>query len=128
MRIEVYPCGIYRILRISGQLFISQLEELRALIQGYVSQGEMHIAVIFTDTSYLYSGAIAVLISCFKMLQDIDGDLCIVEPKPEMLELLRQLHIEALVPIYASEKDLPGDVRQIERVRTGFPAEYLRSV
>lgn len=114
MQIEVYTHGIYRVLKISDRLVISQLEELRNLIAGYVAQGESHIAVNFTDTSYLYSGAIAALVGCYKMLNDKKGELCILEPKPEMLDLLNQIGIDSLIKIYASENDLPYDPRQIE--------------
>ncbi|NLD99997.1 MAG: STAS domain-containing protein, partial [Fibrobacter sp.] len=96
MLYTMYPSGIYRILEVSGNLIISQLDELRILISGYISQGETCIAVRFTDASYLYSGAIAVLISCFKLVKDIQGDLCLLEPKQEMLELLRQMGIDNL--------------------------------
>jgi len=121
VRIEVYTAGIYRIVRISDALsVISQLDELKSLIQGYLSVGENFLAVIFTDASYLYSGAIAVLISCFKMVRDRGGDLCIVEPKSEMMNLLRQMGIDQFISIYEKEGDLPGDPRQIEEIRTGF--------
>jgi anti-sigma B factor antagonist len=121
MRIEIYRSGIYRIVKISDALaVISQLEELRSLIQGYLSMGENFLAIVFSDASYLYSGAIAVLISCYKMVRDKGGDLCIVEPKPEMLNLIRQMGIDQFISLYATEKDLPGDPRQIEDVRTDF--------
>ena len=108
MRIEVYPCGIYRILKISGKLIISQLEELKQLITGYLSQGERFVAVHFSDASYLYSGAIAVLVSCYKLVRDANGDLCLLEPKSEMVDLLCQMGIDALIPIYDSEDSLSG--------------------
>jgi anti-anti-sigma factor len=122
MHIEMYCNGIYRVLRISDAFsVISQLEELRSLINGYLGEGEKFLAIGFADASYLYSGAIGVLISCYKMVRQQDGDLCIMEPKPEMLNLLHQMGIDSLISLYASEKDLPGDPRQIEEVRRGFP-------
>jgi len=120
MRFETYPKGIYRILEVSGNLIISQLEELRILINGYLSEGETYIAVRFTDASYLYSGAIAVLVSCFRSVKDTEGDLCLLEPKPEMIDLLKLMGIDNLIPIYASEENLPADHRQIESTKMNF--------
>ncbi|NLG19508.1 MAG: STAS domain-containing protein [Fibrobacter sp.] len=114
MRIEVYPSGIYRVLKISDKLIISEITELKQLIEGYLSQGEKFIAVNFSDASYLYSGAIAVLVSCIKLVRDRNGDLCLIEPKPEMLDLLCQTGIDALIPVYDSEDSLPGDHRMVE--------------
>lgn len=114
MNIKIYPCGIYQILEIGGQIVISQLEELRHLITGNIANGQTYIAIRFTDAAYLYSGAIAVLISCFKQVKDMQGDLCLLEPKKEMVDLLRQMGIDRLIPIYAAMEYLPDDRRQIE--------------
>lgn len=114
MNIKIYPCGIYQILEIGGQIVIPQLEELRHLITGSIANGQNFIAIRFTDAAYLYSGAIAVLISCFKQVKDMQGDLCLLEPKKEMVDLLRQMGIDRLIPIYAAMECLPDDRRQIE--------------
>jgi anti-anti-sigma factor len=108
MNIEVYPKGGYMMIRISDPLkVISELTELKALIEGYLSNGINAIAVNFRDASYLYSGAISVLVNCFKMVRDQNGDLCIVEPQAELLELLRQMNIDSIISIYSAEDDLP---------------------
>lgn len=117
MKIEIYPCGVYRILKVSDRLVISHLDELRLLIEGYISQGDTHIAICFAEASYLYSGAVAVLVRCFKMLKDVKGDLCILEPKPEMVDLLKQMGIDSILPVYNSENMLPQEV-PYEFVRT----------
>jgi anti-anti-sigma factor len=120
MRYEVYHSGIYRVFELSGVMIISQMEEFQVLVKGYISLGETHIAVRFNDASYLYSGAIAIFMSCFKMIKDNGGDLCLLEPKPEMEDLLRQMGIDNLVSIYNTVEDLPCDHRQIEELRTNF--------
>ena len=122
MKIEAYRNGIYRVLRISDEIsHISNLEELRSMIRCYLEKDEQYLAVSFTDASYLYSGAIAVLISCFKLISEQGGDLALIEVHPELLNLLSQMGIDTLVNVYASEADLPGDIRQIERTKTNFP-------
>lgn len=119
MKIETYTSGIYRVLKIGGQLVISELQELKLLIEGYIERDEKYIAVNFCDVSYLFSGAIAVLITCYTTLRDLDGGLCLIEPKPEMMDLLKVMGIDSLIPIYGSDNDLPRDIRQIEMVSTG---------
>jgi anti-sigma B factor antagonist len=119
MKIETYTSGIYRVLKISGQLVISELQELKLLIDGYIERDEKYIAVNFCDVSYLFSGAIAVLITCYTTLRNRDGELSLIEPKPEMMDLLKVMGIESLIPIYGSDNDLPVDMRQIELASTG---------
>ncbi len=114
MNIKTYPRGIYQVLEIGGQIAVSQLEELRHLISGHISNGQTYIAIRFTDATYLYSGAIAVLISCFKQVKDMQGDLCLLEPKEEMVDLLKQMGIDRIITIYASIEYLPSNYNLTE--------------
>jgi anti-anti-sigma factor len=109
MKIDITQKGVYHIFRIEEELnVISDLSELRFLIQGYLHQGKRHIAVSFTDASYIYSGAIAVLIDCYKKIKGDNGELCIVEPHAEIVSIFQFLNLDQLVPFYASINDLPG--------------------
>jgi len=109
VKFDIYSKGIYQILRIEEELnVISDLSELRFLIEGYLQQRKKHIAVSFVNSSYIYSGAIAVLIDCYKKVIKEDGELCIIEPHPELLSIFRLLHIDSFIPIYESEDDLPS--------------------
>ncbi|MBD3391872.1 MAG: hypothetical protein GF418_07420, partial [Chitinivibrionales bacterium] len=75
MRIEASSKGMYRLIRIHSPLkVISDLTELKSLIEGYVDEDDVYIAVNFTDASYLYSGAISVLVNCYKMIRSKQGD------------------------------------------------------
>jgi anti-anti-sigma factor len=108
MRIEMHSHGDYQVLRVEDELaVISDLSELTFLIEGYLRHGKRHIAVGFTTTSYIYSGAVAVLINCLKKIRDEGGDLCIIEPNPEMLSILNLININKIIAIYESENDLP---------------------
>jgi len=113
MNIHIYPRGVYQILKIEEDLqVISDLSELRFLIEGYLKQGKRHIAVNFATASYIYSGAIAVLIDCFKKIKDGKGELAILEPKTEIKSIFSSLGIDRLIPVYDSDENLPA-----------FPAE-----
>jgi len=108
MKIDISQRGAFQILRIEEDLnVISDLSELRFLINGYLRQGRRHIAVSFTSASYIYSGAIAVLIDVFKQVKEENGELCILEPHPEILSIFHALHLDQFLPIYSSVDDLP---------------------
>jgi len=97
----------YKMIKITEPLnVISDLTELKSLIEGYLENNEKNIAVSFTDASYLYSGAISVLISCYRMVQGEGGHLCIVEPNKELSDLLNQMNIDSIIDIYTSEVGL----------------------
>lgn len=110
VNIETYQKGDYQILRISeGDGKISNLAELQDLIIGYLDRGVRKIAVSFSDASYIYSGAIRVLIYCHKRIAEHGGELCIIEPNPQLFEVLEMLNIDRVVHIYVSEEYLPSE-------------------
>ncbi|MFC1586152.1 STAS domain-containing protein [Fibrobacterota bacterium] len=108
MKIEISVRSSYRVLKIHEDLeVISDLAELEFLVTGYIKQGLYYIAVGFDDTSYIYSGAIAVLVKCAKDLLDKDGELCLLEPNETVLSLLEAAGIDKVIKIYKSPKELP---------------------
>lgn len=109
MQIETYERGKFRILRIKEKGdTISDLSELKDLVTGYLDRGCKFVAVSFSDATYIYSGAIRVLIACRKMVMRSGGELCIIEPNPALFDVLELLNIEQVVKIYVSEEYLPS--------------------
>ena len=108
MVIETYEHGKYQVLRLKEKKnAISNLEELKDLITGYLERGKNYVAVSFSDATYIYSGAIKILISCHKMISSKGGELCIIEPDPSLFDILENLNIDRVINIYVSEKYLP---------------------
>jgi anti-anti-sigma factor len=108
MKLEIYPVGQYHVIRVEEDLqVISELPELQSIIDGYITQGKTRVALCFTNASYIYSGAIAVLISCYKKLKAGEGDLCLIEPKEEIRNIFNYMGIDKMVQIYDSEDELP---------------------
>ncbi|NLD98675.1 MAG: STAS domain-containing protein [Fibrobacter sp.] len=109
MKIDISQKGAYQVLRIEEELnIVSDLSELRFLINGYIQQGKRFIAVSFCNVSYIYSGAIAVLIDCFKRLKNENGELCLLEPHADILSIFRYLNLDQLIPIYSTLDELPN--------------------
>ncbi|MCX7726789.1 MAG: STAS domain-containing protein [Chitinispirillaceae bacterium] len=108
MKIETYERGIYQIIKVQDESHtINDLSELKDLITGYIKRGKVHIAVGFCNASYIYSGAISVLINCYRMAEHHGGSLCIIEPNPSLVEILDTLNISNVIKIYESEEMLP---------------------
>jgi anti-anti-sigma factor len=109
VKIDIYTHGEYQVLKIEEVLqVVSDLSELKFLIEGYLKRGRKYIAVGFTTTSYIYSGAIAVLVDCYKKIAKEGGDLCILEPNEEILGIFNVLNISKILHIYHSEDELPA--------------------
>ncbi|MBD3343868.1 MAG: STAS domain-containing protein [Chitinivibrionales bacterium] len=107
VRIETYSRGPYQILRINGGNSITDLSELRDLVSHYLDKGKRKVAVSFSSASYIFSGALKVLIDCYNKIADLGGDLCIIEPNPSLFDTLEMLNIDRVIGIYVSEDYLP---------------------
>jgi anti-anti-sigma factor len=108
MNIDISVYSGYQILKIQDDMsVISELSELRYLIEGYLAEGKNQIAVNFTNISYIYSGAIAVLIGCYKKIKKNGGDLCIIESNQQINSIFRTLNIDKVISIYPSITDIP---------------------
>jgi anti-anti-sigma factor len=108
MKIDIHANNGYQVLRIEEDLeVISDLSEFKFLIEGYLKRGMRFIAVSFTTASYIYSGAIAVLIDCHKKIAKEGGDLCVIESNQEMQGVFSVLNIDRILHIYPSEDQLP---------------------
>ncbi len=108
MKIETYEHGVYQIVKVQDDDHtINNLSELRDLITGYLKRGKIHIAVNFCDASYIYSGAVSILINCYRMAEEHGGSLCIIEPDPGLFEILETLNIHNVIKIYVSASYLP---------------------
>lgn len=107
--IETYARGAYQILKIDGGNSIDDLSELKDLISVYLERGKRKIAVSFTSASYIFSGALKMLISCYNKISDFGGDFCIIEPNPNLFDTLELLNIDRVIGIYVSEDYLPDN-------------------
>lgn len=106
MKISIATVGSCVLITVCNKIkIITELTELKTVIEQTLAQNNKNIAVCFSDAQYLYSGALSVLISCYRMIKDNGGDLCIVEPHPKIYDLLLQMSIDKLIRIYRSLED-----------------------
>ena len=107
MKIEVTDVGMYKLVTVSEtKNSISELSELQSIVEESLRSGSKHIGVKFTDASYLYSGAISVLVTCYRLIKDRGGNICIVEPHARVQDLLTQMNIDSFMEICSSESEL----------------------
>ncbi len=108
MKIASYTKGDHLILKIHPHgTDLPDLCELENLIMTYLEQGARNIAVNFANKSYIYSGELRVLLSCYKLIVKQSGTLSVLEPNKAVYEMLIALNIDKLIKIYTSEDLLP---------------------
>jgi stage II sporulation protein AA (anti-sigma F factor antagonist) len=107
MKLQSGVKGKYTVLQIEQEDdSIQELFELKDAITRLLEEGIRSIAVRFANVSYIYSGEIRVLISCYKLVQSHGGTLCIVEPKDTVRKALQNLKLDQMIRIFDSEAAL----------------------
>lgn len=107
MKYNVSKINKYVIITVSDSInIISELTELKDIIEKQLIDKNNYIAVKFLNADYLYSGAISVIVSAFKVINEREGELCIIESNGKILNLLEQMCITNIIPVYQSVEDL----------------------
>ncbi|MFW6254025.1 MAG: STAS domain-containing protein [Chitinivibrionales bacterium] len=109
MRLETYPKGDFQILRIGNKSAeIDSLDELEDLVTGYLSRGRSNIAISFGTSTYICGSALRVLKNCHTKIIQNGGNLCIIEPDPQLFDILEMLNRDGRINIYVGEEFLPA--------------------
>jgi anti-anti-sigma factor len=110
MDIDIYKKNGYLVFRLKEDVGLSSdLTKLKAAIGQHLARGARSIAIAFTQSSYLYTKSISVLISCLEMIKDVGGHLAIIEANRDILDILSVIDFDKVIKIFASEADLAPD-------------------
>ena len=108
MNYKISEKSKFEIITISDSInIISELTDLKDIIETQLSSGKKNIAVHFLNADYLYSGAISVLVSVYKQITEKGGKLCIIEPNQKIVKLLEQMCITNIIPVVDDLDSLP---------------------
>jgi len=99
--------GKFLILEISDDFtVISDLQELDIFIDGLIQHGHHFIALRFEKISYIYSGALSILLKNIRKLKERKGDICLLEPNREVSDLIRITNLHRTIRVFNSEDEL----------------------
>jgi anti-anti-sigma regulatory factor len=120
MELDIYEKNGYHIFRFKEDIGLgTDLAGLKAVIEKYLDQGARSVAIAFTQSSYLYTKSIAVLIACSEMIKDAGGRLAIIEANSDIMDILSVIDFDKVIRIFNTENDLapeavsPSHVSQI---------------
>jgi anti-anti-sigma factor len=107
MELDIYKKNGYLVFRLKEDVGLnSDLAGLKAVIEHHLAKGARAIAIAFTQSSYLYTRSIAVLIACSEMIKDVGGHLAIIEANRDILDILSVIDFDKVIKIVAAENDL----------------------
>ena len=119
MKLDIQRHGRYEIITIEDDLaVINDLSELKFIVNGYIQQGRRHIVIAFRNASYIYSGALGILVDCQRQLAGLpDGGLYIIEANQQMRNVFDVLGLDGVVKIYDTVADLPSSEEDLDYSR-----------
>jgi len=107
MQIEIYRKGAFQVLRLKEDIGLNtDMYDLKAVIEAQISQGIKHIAIAFSQESYLYTKSIAVLIACSELIKDVGGSLAIIEANRDIIDIFSVIDFDKLIKMYKTEEEL----------------------
>jgi anti-anti-sigma factor len=102
-----HTLGKYLVIEISDEFMVlADLQELDIFIDGLLAQNSLFIALRFEKISYIYSGALNILVKNIKKLRCQKGDICLLEPNRDVNDVIKIANLDSVIAIYNSEEEL----------------------
>lgn len=110
METKIYPKGKYQIIKIKDILNLtSEIDSLEDIVTNLVKENHVHIAVHFSDGSYLCSRSGATLIRCWELIKEHDGILALLNVNKDIHDFLSIIDLDSLIRTFDTEEDLPSE-------------------
>ena len=87
------------IVRVEGQLIVGNRQELKALIQEALEQGERKFLIDCTDTGYIDSSGLGALVTISKKVRESGGELRLAALNDDLRSLFELTKLDALFQI-----------------------------
>ena len=117
-------------LRLKGRLDASWCEHVSSAISSAIQDGAHCIQIYMADVVYISSAGIRVLMTFYKQLKHIGGELVVVSPSDEVRTILELTGLGSLLTTGASPTTATGSVEaaSADRVATSDPRFELHNL
>ncbi len=103
MDIEVRSEGDLTIIKPSGRIDATALQNFSAFITKAVEGGSKKILIDFKDTEYMSSAGIRSLMEGLRLIEEVNGTFAVCSPNDNMKELFDVIRLDQVVKIYDSD-------------------------
>ena len=101
--------GTWNVLSVAGELDMHTSPALQERLDALSSGDSPRVAVDLSAVPFMDSSSLGILVSNFKRLQEIGGDLAIVGVAGSPQKVLSITGIDRVIPIFDDATDLPQD-------------------
>ncbi len=94
--------------RIDGQLIVGNRHDLKKQVLDAMDEGERKIVIDFTETGYIDSSGLGVLVSLSKKIREVGGDLRLAGLNDDLRTLFELTKLDTLFTIMGSAEEAAG--------------------
>ena len=105
MAFQVRKSGDVMVIDIEGQLIVGNRQELKQKILDALGTGERKFVVNFSDTSYIDSSGLGVLVSLSKKIREEEGVLRLASLNGDLRTLFELTKLDTLFEIAGSREE-----------------------
>ena len=116
---EQSPRPAVRILVVHGDADLHAAPELRERLRGAIDDGATTLVVDLSETSFLDSTSLGVLLGAMKRLREQDGQIRLVVPRPEVRRIFEITLLDRIFPLHETQEEAlaePSDQARLARV------------
>jgi anti-sigma B factor antagonist len=97
--------GGRRLIAVAGELDLFTAPELRSRLNEMIDRGARELIVDLSETEFVDSTGLGVLIAVYKRMQSAGGELVIVDERDNILSAFRVAGVDQLLTIVGSYDD-----------------------
>ncbi len=105
MAFHVNREGDVTVLDVDGQLIVGNRQELKKAVLDELEKGERKFLVDFTNTGYIDSSGLGVLVSLSKKIREQDGELRLASLNEDLRTLFELTKLDTLFRIADSREE-----------------------
>jgi anti-sigma B factor antagonist len=103
------PAGVL-VVSVDGQLVVANRQELKQMVLKALEDGELKFVVDFSDTGYIDSSGLGVLVSVSKKIREAGGDLRLCGLNDDLRMLFELTKLDTLFSINDTREEAIGSL------------------
>lgn len=104
IREDVAPGGV-RTFHVTGDVDFGVAPELKTRITQSIDGGDRQVVIDLTETGFVDSTAIGVLVGALKRLHESGGSLAVVCDNEDIRNIFAVVGLESVIPLHRSQED-----------------------
>ncbi len=102
-----YQKGKFTVVEIEDEFsVITDLNDFKNMLEEKLHDDIPNIALRFKDISYIYSGPLGILARIIMNIKKLDGKIVLLEPNPNVSEILKMTNLDKMLAVVESEEAL----------------------